>query len=121
MQIDYDKLKAEALASPLKRSRIIMVPGFDMVICLQRSSYIQMHRHPKYEAYHVMEGELEIENHDFEVVLRTPADPILCIPAGSWHEPRARTEFVIYREFYCGPFEKARDVEYAAFARESAA
>lgn len=118
--IDFDKLKAEALASPKKRSRVILEPGFDMVICLHVDSYIRMHRHPKYEAYHVLEGEL-IVGDGAGVIMRTAKDPILCIPPMVWHEPVSRSEFVIYREFYAGPFEKARDVEYAPWAEAEAA
>ena len=120
--IDFDKLKMEALASPKKRSRIILEPGFDMVICLHRDSYVQMHRHPRYEAYHVLDGELGVLTQDPEDVhILTPKNPIFCIPAMSWHEPIANSEFVIYREFYCGPFDKARDVEYAEWTQKEAA
>lgn len=118
--IDFDKLKAEALASPKKRSRVILVPGFDMVICLHCDSYVRMHRHPKFEAYHVMDGELLVSSSDGACTRRAD-DPILSLPAGVWHEPSALTEFVIYREFYCGPFDKARDVEYAPWAMAEAA
>lgn len=118
--IDYDKLKAEALASPKKRSRFILEPGFDMVICLHVDSYVRMHRHPRYEAYHVLEGELIVSGRD-GLVLRCPEDPILSIPPLTWHEPASRTEFVIYREFFCGPFDKARDVEYAPWTEMEAA
>ena len=131
--IDYDKLKAEALASPKKRSRVILVPGFDMVICLHRDSYIQYHRHPQYEAYHVMDGELEVEFERDKIPGKgtrfymaqggvwSATAPVVCIPPMTWHEPRSRTEFAIYREFYCGPFDKARDVEYADWSLPEAA
>ena len=126
--IDYDKLKAEALASPKKRSRVILVPGFDMVICLHRDSYVRMHRHPRYEAYHVIDGEMEVMFQDNGTQVYPPVAsiwtknrPIVCIPPLTWHEPIARSEFVIYREFYCGPFDKARDVEYAPWAEKEAA
>lgn len=109
---DLELLKAEALAHPLGRSRIILVPGFDMVICLHNSSIVGKHRHPKYEAYHVMEGTLAVLFDD-GLHVQTSDDPIVKIPPMTWHMPHAYTEFVIYREFYCGPFEKARDVEYA--------
>ena len=118
--IDYDKLKAEALASPKKRSRVILVPGFDMVICLHRDSYVRMHRHPKYEAYHVLEGELIVSNGSIGI-LYTVSEPMCRIPPMTWHEPFADTEFVIYREFYAGPFEKGRDVEYASWTKKEAA
>lgn len=118
--IDFDTLKIEALASPKKRSRVILAPGFDMVICLHVDSYVRMHRHPRYEAYHVIAGELIVEGCD-GLVVRNKHDPMLSIPAGTWHQPKARTEFVFYREFYCGPFEKGRDVEYAPWAMAEAA
>ena len=118
--IDFDKLKAEALAHPKRRSRVILEPGYDMVICLHRDSYVQMHRHPKYEAYHVIEGELQVSYMVGMPCLFAPHDPV-CIPPLKWHEPKARTEFVIYREFYCGPFDKARDVEYAPWVQKEAA
>lgn len=110
--IDFDKLKADARTNMLKRSRVILVPGLDMVICLHRDSRVGSHRHPKYEAYHVMDGAMRLR---LSGVMHThePSNPIVIIPARAWHEPAAETEFVIYREFYCGPFEKARDVEYA--------
>ena len=119
--IDYDKLKDEALASPKKRSRIILEPGFDMIICLHRTSYVQMHRHPRYEAYHVIEGELVVTYQQRLEVLRAAVNPIASIAPLTWHEPRALTEFVFYREFYCGPFDKARDVEYAPWTQKEAA
>ena len=118
--IDFDKLKAEALASPKKRSREILVPGFDMVICLHFDSYVRMHRHPRYEAYHVLEGEMLIESDD-GLIIRTAGDPMMSIPPMTWHEPMAQSEFVIYREFYAGPFDKARDVEYAPWKQAEAA
>lgn len=105
--IDIAKLKAEALANPLKRSRKILIAGFDMVICLHRDSRVGKHRHPKYEAYHIIEGRLRMGDQVYGHENR-----FVTIPAGTWHEPLAVTKFVIYREFYCGPFEKARDVEY---------
>ena len=114
--IDFDKLKAEALASPKGRSRVILEPGFDMVICLHRDSYVRMHRHPRYEAYHVIEGALGV----FDAVYNA-VDPYVRIPPLTWHQPSALTEFVIYREFYAGPFEKSRDVEYAPWAIAEAA
>lgn len=121
MLIDFEELKEQALASRKKRSRVILTPGFDMVICLHRSSYVRMHRHPKYEAYHVMEGILSVALEKDSMVL-DEKDPVAIIHAGTWHEPRAvGREFVIYREFYAGPFEKAADVEYAPWAKEEAA
>lgn len=118
--IDYDKLKAEALASQKKRSRVILEPGFDMVICLHRDSYVRMHRHPRYEAYHILEGQLLIEVSD-GLIIRTADDPIMTIPPMEWHQPYAQSEYVIYREFYAGPFEKTRDVEYASWKQKEAA
>ena len=102
----------EAYAAQNKRSRIILVPGFDMVICLHRESRVGMHRHPQYEAYHVMVGGLLVDIAG-SVELHHVDNPIVTIPAMTWHEPRAAKEFVIYREFYCGPFDKERDVIYA--------
>lgn len=118
--MNYDTLKAEALAHPKKRSRIILVPGYDMIICLHRDSYVRMHRHPRYEAYHVLEGEL-IVTHENAVCLYAQEAPYVCIPPLTWHSPVSRTEFVIYREFYCGPFEKEKDVLYAPWAMQEAA
>lgn len=117
----YERLKEEALASPKKRSRIILVPGFDMVICLHRDSYVRMHRHPRYEAYHLIEGSLAVAEESGTKRVYYKLDPIACIPPMTWHQPAAVTEFAIYREFYCGPFEKVRDVEYAQWAKEEAA
>lgn len=118
--IDFDKLKRDALASPKKRSRAFLEPGFDMVICLHRDSYVRMHRHPRYEAYHVLQGVLRVK-YSGEIMAHDLEAPIVSIAPWTWHEPGAITEFVIYREFYCGPFDKARDVEYAPWAKEEAA
>lgn len=116
----YADLKYEAMASPKSRSRIILEPGFDMVICLHRDSYVRMHRHPRYEAYHVIEGELAVTDESGTRRTYRPSDPV-CIQPMTWHRPEALTEFVIYREFYCGPFDKPIDVEYAPWAKEEAA
>lgn len=107
----YRKLREDAKAHDLKRSRVILTQGFDMVICLHRDSRVGMHRHPKYEAYHILEGKMRMRLADREV-LHDHSNPMVIIQAGTWHEPLAETKYVIYREFYCGPFEKARDVEY---------
>lgn len=110
--IDFEKLKTEALASPKKRSRVIREPGFDMVICLHQDSDVGRHRHPKFEAYHLIKGMLFVFFDD-EIHILTEEAPMLSIPPGVWHLPMAVNGFAIYREFYCGPFEKERDVEYA--------
>lgn len=99
---------------------MILEPGFDMVICLHRESYVRMHRHPRYEAYHVIEGALLVAYMDI-MRRHSTRNPFVQLPPMTWHSPSADGEFVIYREFYCGPFEKARDVEYApGFAEEAA-
>ena len=109
--MNFEALKYEASISPNKRSRIIYTPGFDMVICLHKSSVVGMHRHPKFEAYHLIEGVLLVQGIDDPLYL-TIERPMIQISPGVWHEPRAVTEFAIYREFYAGPFDKIRDVEY---------
>lgn len=118
--MDLEALKAEAMRSAKKRARIILVPGFDMVICLHRDSYVRMHRHPRYEAYHVIQGDLIVETAR-GAALHTEESPIVTIPPLTWHEPSAASDFVIYREFYCGPFDKERDVDYAPWTEQEAA
>lgn len=123
--IVYDsvtELKRAANAARNKRSRVLITPGYDLIICLHKSSYVRCHRHPKDESYHVMDGELGVSFPSEGSFIRLkPGPQILKIPAGTWHQPIAVSEYVVYHEVYEGPFEKARDVEYAPWAIEEAA
>lgn len=130
---EYEALKAEAMRSRSKRSRMLLHRRGDvltqMVICLHKDSYIQPHRHPAFkdEVYHVMEGTLHVSFYGTTGMLTSaamldPVDrPIMRIPGMVYHEPHAVTEWVIYHEIYVGPFNKYVDVEYAPWAEKEAA
>lgn len=130
---DYEALKAEALRSPKKRSRMLFHRRDDaltqMVICLHKDSYIQPHRHPAFkdEIYHVIEGALHVAFYGPTGMLTStamldPVDrPIMRIKGSVYHEPRAVSDWVLYHEIYIGPFNKYLDVEYAPWAEKEAA
>lgn len=119
---DPKHLEEEALSAPNHRSRLIVTPGYDLIVCLRRDSYVRCHRHPKDESYHVIKGELGVAfpGEGTFITLRADGGVVLKIPAGTWHQPIAMSQYVIYHEVYTGPFEKARDVEYAPWAKEEA-
>lgn len=119
---DPKGLEEQARDAPNKRARMIITPGYDMIICLHRHSYVRCHRHPKDESYHVISGELAVlfPGEGSMVTLRT-GNAVLKIPAGTWHQPIAASLYVIYHEVYVGPFDKSVDVEYAPWAKEEAA
>lgn len=117
------ELKLAAFANKNKRSRLILTPGYDMVICLAYGSYVRPHRHPKEksESYHVIEGEMTVTlywDHGIEFVELDKETPIYRLRGGVYHSPVAISPFVIYHEVYTGPFVKEVDVEYAPWARE---
>ena len=127
---EIEALKAEALAHPKKRSRIILHTATDtvteMIIALHKDSYIQPHWHPNPESYHVLEGEMMVNifYKDGGAKIKVKLDsetPFLRMREWTYHQPLSLTDFVIYHEVYPGPFEKTRDVHYAAWAIAEAA
>lgn len=115
-------LEEKARDAANKRSRMIITPGYDLVICLHRESYVRCHRHPKDESYHVLSGELGVMfPGEGSMITLHKGDAILKIPAGMWHQPIALSQYVTYHEVYVGPFDKDFDVEYAPWAKEEIA
>lgn len=121
----FEMLKSLARMADNKRSRLILTPGYSMVICLHRDSYVRPHRHPahKQETYSLVEGELEVDifMEDGMLALKARLDaerPVLRTSQGWYHQPKARSEFAIYQESYTWPFKKEEDVFYAPWAKE---
>lgn len=125
-------LKRRAMASPRRRSRLLMhhVPEHltqEMLIVFHQGSYMPPHRHPagKSESYHLLAGTMTVFFFDDAGrVLRTidlgPAGgeraSLYRLSAPLWHMPVATSEWLVYHEVYTGPFVKERDVEFAPWA-----
>ena len=128
---DIENLKLAAWASPRKRERIVLHDTTDdplqqMVIALSKDSYIRAHRHPKAETYHLIEGLLHVQVFDEHGQWRarytlSAEQPVIRIPAGTYHAPEAASEIAVYHEVYPGPWSKERDVEYAVWMAKEAA
>ncbi len=113
-----------------KRSRLCAHPGpedklHEMLICLERSTYIRPHRHgAKPESFHVVEGELDVVIfHDDgavrEVVRMGPYSSgkafYYRVMEPSYHTVLIRTPFALFHETTTGPFNRA-DTEFAPWS-----
>ncbi len=127
------KLKRLAKAHPMQRARLCLHREasdrtHEMLIVASRASYIRAHRHPldKSESYHIVEGSMLLQLFgadgkpgDAIMLSRGRPGPFLCRMAGGlWHQPVVYSKWLIYHETYSGPFDKARDVEYAPWSPE---
>jgi cupin fold WbuC family metalloprotein len=122
-------LKTLAWCAPSKRSRLILHRQEtdkcqEMVICLHKLSYVRPHRHPhhKSESYLVLEGEMSVALYNelgpLERLIELNKENFLYRMTGGWyHQPIPRSEWVIYKEVYTGPFRKDFDVVYAPWSR----
>jgi cupin fold WbuC family metalloprotein len=123
-------LKAQALASPLKRARICLHGSTadaiqEMIIALHRSGYVQPHRHPgRTESFHVLDGLLTVILFDDSgtVVRRLPLGPpgsaravVYRQNASLWHTVLVESEFAVVHETVGGPFDPAR-TEFAPWS-----
>ena len=125
-------LKAQAAASPRKRSRLCAhdqpaATVHEMVIVHHRDVYVRPHRHArKSESFHRIEGDAWIVlfaadgGVDRVLELDGGADaPILVrIPAGVFHSFIIRSEWLVFHETTAGPFERA-EMEFAAWSPEA--
>ncbi|NDH07334.1 cupin fold metalloprotein, WbuC family [bacterium] len=127
-EADIDKLKKDALSSPLLRSRLLLHDSQSdniqqMLIVLHHSSHVQMHRHPihKSESYYLIEGLMRVHYWDSqkgkywfdEYSNETYKQNLYGRHSnGIWHMPESVTEWCVYLETYDGPFIKEVDVEY---------
>lgn len=129
-----DTLKQAALASPRKRARLCTHASpahslHEMLIVLQRGTYIRPHRHlGRIESFTILEGEAD-------VVLYHEAGSILRVipmgPSGSgktfyyrldepvYHTLVLRSETLVFHEVTQGPFFPDQ-TQYASWASETA-
>jgi glucose-6-phosphate isomerase len=96
-----------------------------MLIVILKGSYIRPHRHPipKFEIYHIVKGEIEVDifNDDGtikEKILLNQTNPIIRIAPLTWHSPKSLSYYSVYHEIYSGPFLKDIDVEYSKWSKE---
>lgn len=119
------KLKAAAVAAPLRRFRYCLHKTPDdlvqqMVIAFCRDSEIPIHRHRnKTESFHIIEGEVDVkffadDGSELESIhlgeLNSGYPFIYRLSAPIWHTVKPCTEFVILHEITAGPFN-SKDVE----------
>jgi len=121
-------LKRMAEHHPKKRSRICLhrdneSPVQEMVIAAHVSSYVRPHKHNegRTESYHMLEGIMRVNlYHDDgrprQVILLNKFRPMYRLNGGIYHEPVSVSEWVVYHEVFCGPFDKERDVLYAPWS-----
>jgi cupin fold WbuC family metalloprotein len=129
---EIEILKAAVKASPKKRARINAHPGgedalHEMIIAIDARSYIRPHKHPgKSEAFHIVEGEVDIVVFDDKGEI----DRIVALGAlGSgrafyyrmsepfFHTLIIRSEVLIVHEITNGPFRPQGTI-FAGFAPE---
>jgi len=113
-----NRLKAIALGTDLKRSRICFHKSNEdklhvMLICLHKTSSVQPHVHEsRNEFYQVIEGELELTiysgDRSHNVILCHEAETIdrrfFLMESGIVHAVRSMTEFALFFEYTTGPF-----------------
>jgi len=127
---DLDRLKTNARESPKKRSRLCAHPGpedrlHEMLIVLDRSTYVRPHRHrDKAESFHIIEGEVDVflfsDQGEVTDVIRMgdyrSGKPFYYRMMDEvFHAPVISTEFALFHETTNGPFQK-EDTEMAPWA-----
>ena len=131
---DVDELRRLASESPLRRARFCAHrdasdPLHEMVIVMERSTYVRPHRHPgKTESFHVLEGLLDIAVFDDQGEL-TEAVRLAAYESGGpfycrmnvplFHTVIVRSEVVVVQETTNGPFDPAA-AEFASWAPDPA-
>jgi len=128
----FDRLRATAQTSPLRRSRLCLHhspddPLHEMIICFCRDTIIRPHRHlTKSESFHVIEGELDVlffdeYGHPERRVAMGPVNSgrttVYRLDAPSWHSVIVHSPFAIIHEVTNGPFV-AEQSDFAAWAPE---
>lgn len=122
-------IQSIAKAHPMKRARIVLSQPEstvqEMLIVAYRDTYIRPHRHPKHktESYLLLHGQLKVRFYDDqggfirdEVLTE---ERFLCrMEGGRYHQPIPLSEWVVYKETYAGPFDKATDVHYAPWSAD---
>jgi len=127
-----EELKRQAKAAPRGRYRLCLHRSTEdqvqeMVIVAPSGTYFRPHRHPagKSESYHVVEGSMSVFffNDAGEVIRRIDMAAggkgqtyLYRLSGRIWHIPVPTSEFVVYHEVYCGPFDRDNDVEFASFS-----
>lgn len=127
-----EELKAKAKAAPRGRYRLCLHRSTEdqvqeMVIVAPRGTYFRPHRHPagKTESYHVVEGSMTVFffNDAGEVIRRIDMAAhgagktyLYRLSNRIWHIPVPTSDFVVYHEVYCGPFDREGDCEFASFS-----
>lgn len=127
---DVAEVVRKGTTTARKRSRLCAHPGPDdalheMLICLDRATYIRPHRHgKKAESFHVIEGELDVVFfHDDggvrEVVRMGPYQSgkafYYRVMEPCYHTVVIHTPFVLFHETTTGPFNRA-DTEFAPWS-----
>jgi cupin fold WbuC family metalloprotein len=122
-------LKAQASATPRKRSRLCAHAGpsaavHEMIIVLHRDVYVRPHRHTsKSESFHRIEGEAWIvlfdERGAIDDVLALDASSnapfFFRIPAEIYHAFLIRSDWLAFHETTAGPFERSQ-MEFASWS-----
>lgn len=127
---DVERVREQSLRSARQRARICAHPVTDdplheMIICLNRGTYIQPHRHAgKSESFHMIEGELSVvlfeDNGEIRQVIRmgpyqSQQTFFYRLMEPCFHTVLVRTPQAVFHETTNGPFDQA-DTEYAPWA-----
>ena len=128
--IDVERVRERGIRAERKRARICAHPSasdplHEMIICLDRGTYIRPHRHAcKSESFHIIEGELDVVLFEDDGAIR---EVIRMGPYRSqrtffyrlmepcFHTVLVRTRQAVFHETTNGPFDPA-DAEYAPWA-----
>jgi cupin fold WbuC family metalloprotein len=128
--VDVAEVVRMGTTTARKRSRLCAHPGPDdrlheMLICLDRATYIRPHRHGgKPESFHVIDGELDVVVfHDNgsvrEVVRMGPYHSgkafYYRVMEPSYHTVLVRTPYALFHETTTGPFARG-DTDYAPWS-----
>jgi cupin fold WbuC family metalloprotein len=131
---DVDELRRLAGESPHRRARYCAHrdasdPLHEMVIVMERSTYVRPHLHPgKTESFHVLEGRLDIavfdDQGELTDVVRLAAygsgGPFYCrMNVPQFHTVLVRSDLVVVQETTNGPFDPAAAV-FATWAPDPA-
>ena len=128
--IDIERVRERGIRAERKRARICAHPSVtdplhEMIICLDRSTYIRPHRHSgKSESFHIIEGELDVvlfeKNGEVREVIRmgpyqSRRTFFYRLMEPCFHTVLVRTPQVVFHETTNGPFDPA-DTEFAPWA-----
>lgn len=98
----------------------------EMVIVFSRETFISPHRHGgKSESYHMIDGDMDVYFFDNDGTVTNRLEMgsygsgktlLYRLSGNIWHMPVPRSNTVIFKETFCGPFRKEQDVEYPHWA-----